>query len=430
MKLLKTICIISLVSACSEENRSSKLDSINWAESNATYLSGNDISETAVRQRANDMNSFGSRLLDQMQKKSPDANQLISSLSIQSAFGLLYPATNALDATEISDTLGFGAKDDFYGSMRGLNSHYRQLAAGSKKLKLNVYNNVWSQEDLTLQEAYLKTIKEQFDGKVGLLDFVKKPEEARLTINDFIAKNTNQLIKDLLPQGFINDGTTTVLTNAVYLKAPFVNQFDKPQTSPKVFHRPDGDISVPFMHNAGIYPNNLSNDQHDYDVVTLPLEGDVAMMFVKTRTNDWRNLQKLAADQAFWQDGWQNLLSGLQNDNVKVSIPKFKMNVKSSIKGDLKNLGLSTVFEESKDNFSLLYQETIPLMISDIIHATVLEVDETGVEAAAATAIGVGTTSAPAEPELTFEADEPCMIVIYDKKFGSVMFLGLLIDPA
>jgi len=58
----------------------------------------------------------------------------------------------------------------------------------------------------------------------------------------------------------------------------------------------------------------------------------------------------------------------------------------------------------------------------------VVEVDETGTVAAAATAVGVTTTIA--SPQGTMTMDHPFLYAIQDSQTGELLFIGVLMDPS
>ena len=63
--------------------------------------------------------------------------------------------------------------------------------------------------------------------------------------------------------------------------------------------------------------------------------------------------------------------------------------------------------------------------ISKIIHKAVIEVDEKGTKAAAATAVMVDEGAAPLpEDFVNFVADHPFEYVLYHKASGAVLFSG------
>ena len=56
-----------------------------------------------------------------------------------------------------------------------------------------------------------------YQASLERLDFAND-EAARQVINTWVADQTNQKIKDLIPPGFLNPSTAMVLVNAIYFK--------------------------------------------------------------------------------------------------------------------------------------------------------------------------------------------------------------------
>jgi serpin B len=68
------------------------------------------------------------------------------------------------------------------------------------------------------------------------------------------------------------------------------------------------------------------------------------------------------------------------------------------------------------------------LFISVVVHKAFVDVNEKGTEAAAATAV-VKTRSSLPPPPPTFRADHPFLFLIQERRTGSVLFLGRLVEP-
>jgi serpin B len=64
-----------------------------------------------------------------------------------------------------------------------------------------------------------------------------------------------------------------------------------------------------------------------------------------------------------------------------------------------------------------------------VIHKAYVDVNETGTEAAAATAVGIRAMAAMPQPPVTFRADHHFLFLIRDRRTGSVLFLGRLMQP-
>jgi len=75
-----------------------------------------------------------------------------------------------------------------------------------------------------------------------LADFVKQYESIRKEINDWVYDQTQEKIKDLLPDGALNPDTRMVLVNAIYFKADWLSQFDADDTTDSPFHLLDGTV--------------------------------------------------------------------------------------------------------------------------------------------------------------------------------------------
>ena len=69
------------------------------------------------------------------------------------------------------------------------------------------------------------------------------------------------------------------------------------------------------------------------------------------------------------------------------------------------------------------------LVISAVLHKAFVDVNETGTEAAAATAVIVGRTSVMPDPPPVFRADHPFVFLIRDTRTGSILFMGRLTNP-
>ena len=109
-----------------------------------------------------------------------------------------------------------------------------------------------------------------------------------------------------------------------------------------------------------------------------------------------------------------------------MQLPKFKLSSQLDLKPTLEAMGMPTAFGNSAD-FSGI-DGTRNLFFSAVVHQAVVEVNEQGTEAAAATA-GVMPLGAAPKPPPIFRADHPFIFLIREKQTGSVLFLGRMADP-
>jgi len=64
-----------------------------------------------------------------------------------------------------------------------------------------------------------------------------------------------------------------------------------------------------------------------------------------------------------------------------------------------------------------------------VIHQAFIAVDENGTEAAAATVVVMGATSAPLK-QIELKIDRPFLFLIQDDETGAILFIGRVADPA
>jgi serpin B len=108
-------------------------------------------------------------------------------------------------------------------------------------------------------------------------------------------------------------------------------------------------------------------------------------------------------------------------------MPRWTNRVATDLVDPLTELGMGVAFGTDAD-FGAMSGDA-PLEITDVLHQAYVAVDESGTEAAAATAVVVGETSLPVTRE-TLVLDRPFLYVVHDTAHGTPLFAGRLADPA
>jgi serpin B len=103
------------------------------------------------------------------------------------------------------------------------------------------------------------------------------------------------------------------------------------------------------------------------------------------------------------------------------------METQADLAGTLQALGMPLAFDPDRADFSGMTDQE-RLSISSVIHQANIDVDEKGTEAAAATAVVMRTTAAPAEP-VALQVDRPFLFALRDTRTGAILFLGRVSDP-
>lgn len=217
--------------------------------------------------------------LDMLRFAWSQENLILSPFSIATALGMLEPGARGQTRAEMALTLHETLEDDLLHPSRGtllaaLATETAASAEDGTPFTLRAVNAVWGQRDYPILPEYLDVLATNYDAGVALLDFASDPEAARLTINEAVAEQTEQRIEDLVPEGVIDSLTRLVLTNAVYFKANWLNEFDPDNTSDGVFSTAAGtEATVPMMETSALVGYV---DGDGYQAAWLPFAGAVA----------------------------------------------------------------------------------------------------------------------------------------------------------
>jgi serpin B len=291
------------------------------------------------------------------------------------------------------------------------------------KLELATANQLWGQRDYPFHDAFLDKLAASYGAGIRLVDYIKATEDARKAINAWVSDQTRERIPELIPEGVLDSDTRLVLTNAIYLNAPWMHRFNKDATAPGPFTRLEGStVEARLMR--------LSEELRfakgsGYQAVELPyIDGSLSMLVIVPDSGKFADFQS-----AFSADTLETIVSDLKTAQVKLAFPRFEYRTQASLKDALKEMGMSIAFEPGLADFSAMSPDGKNLFIQDVIHEAFIAVDEDGTEAAAATAVVVGRTSAPQDiVELT--VDRPFLYAIRDNDTGAILFLGRLLDPS
>jgi len=378
---------------------------------------------------AANMNAFGYDLYHLLSKDN-DTNFFFSPYSITQAMAMTLAGARGETETEMANVLHFQlSQDDLHSRINGLDQSLYRVPENLKDMpdafQLNVANTIWGQSGYPFKSSYLDLIAESYGAGIHLVDFVKSAEKARITINKWVANQTNDKIKDLISPGALDSFTRLVLTNAIYFNATWQKEFNKKLTHSADFATTaDQIVPVDMMEQKGQF-NYQYNDE--IQMIEIPyMNSRYSMVLLMPRQSD---LNKFI--QGFDLASYNLLMKSKKQGEILLKMPKFEFESSFSVSNALKDLGMTTPFTDAADFSGMYEQGAQPLYISDVIHKAFVAVDEEGTEAAAATAVIVGATSVmPEEEPLEMIFNHPFMLLIRDRESGLILFLGNVINPA
>ena len=361
-------------------------------------------------------------------KSKDSGNIFFSPFSISSAFVMTYEGAKSETAEEMRSVFYFPEDSNLRRTEYA--SIFDELNKGDKKYKLSSANALWAQQDYQFSKDYFDNVEKYYSGKATNLDFKKDPEGSRITINSWVENQTNEKIKDLIPSGLINTMTKLVLTNAIYFKGEWVKQFNKNDTKEENFRTSNGGaVKAQMMQRTDDEAIFNYAENSNLQILEMPYSGNELSILLLLPKND--NLTKL--ESILSTKNISDWKKNLEEQRVKIYIPKFKFETKYFMADDLKEMGMPLAFSDSTDFSGMTASGKKDLKIDEAIHQAFVEVNEEGTEAAAATAVimaPLGAAGPQKEPKIPiFRADHPFIFLIQQKSTGDILFMGRVVNP-
>jgi serpin B len=362
---------------------------------------------------------FAARLYGVLRASS--GNLLFSPTSIRMALAMGYAGARGATATELRDTLLLPDEKVARDGMATLLKRWDALP--HDKVALKVVNRLWGQQGRSFRDDFLGVLRDSYGAPFGILDFRRDVESTR-EINRWVDEHTEHKIPELFRPGTLN-GAGLVVTNCVYLKAAWSSSFWPKETVSAPFLGAGRDRQVPLMHQVAHFDYA---EGEGVQVLELPYRsGELVMdVILPRRADGLARLEQQIADGAL--PGW---LHGLEEKWLDVRLPRFHASSSFELARALKAMGMAAPFARGMADFSGI-DGTHELYVGTVVHQAIIDVDERGTEAAAATGGGyliMAKAPDPAGP-IVFRADHPFVYLIRDTKTSAILFMGRFVDPA
>ena len=356
--------------------------------------------------------AFAAELL--RQTRNEGENTLLSPLSVILALGMTANGAAGDTLAEFQDLFGMELDTlDAY-CAKALDD-YSALGGSTKS---TLVNSLWCDPDLTLEDGFVARCQQKYGAELYQADL---QESATVwAVNEWVSKATEGLIPKTVEE--FSEDAVLALVNAIYLQNKFERPFETPSSEWTMdFTAADGTVSHPRgMHNGTREEWYLSHAGGSG--VLLPYD-DGRLGFLLMLPEEGLGLSDYLSD---W-DGMtvKNLLDGREERRVSLTVPKYELEWSGSLADVLPEMGLSRAFDVSAADFTAMGRsDNGPLFIGDVIHKTVLKVNEKGTEAAAVTAVVMESGAAMPTDLIELCFDRPFVCGIVDLEGGAPLFLG------
>ncbi len=375
----------------------------------------------SVNSLVDSLNDFSFAFYDEIIKKE-ESNIFYSPYNIFTALSMAYEGSRENTAFQMKNILNILQDDSVTESSFG--RLYNLLNKNKEGYTINTANAFWANIDYKFLNEYTNLLKSYYIAEANELDFSKNVDAAEI-INNWIEEQTKDKIKDMIKPDMLSDLTKLVLTNAIYFKGLWQNQFNPKDTYEAEFETNTFQKVMVEMMNYNSEDKKFNyTDTDDLKILELDYQGnDLSMIIILPKENNITIAEKQISSANLID--WKNNFVEKKIDILQ--IPKFKLETEYTLNDILSDMGMIDAFNPGVADFSGM-DGTNDLYISEVLHKAFIEVNEEGTEAAAATAIIIGVTSIQ-EPT-TFIADHPFIFLIQQKETGAVLFMGKVINPS
>ena len=347
-------------------------------------------------------------------------NRVCSPLNIYMALSMLAAVTDDETRQQILDALGAESLDALQKQTAQL---WTENSWDDGVVTSVLANSIWLRDGYAYNEETLKKLGEDFyasafSGEMGSAAYDNK-------LRDWINEHTGNLLTEQASGLKLDPATVLALVSTIYYRASWGDKFSSTATTQDVFHAPNGDMTVDFIHSSD---SNTVYYGDGFSAIGLSLENSGQMWLLKP--DDGVDAAELLQNEdalgfLLANGGW----SQTQRATVNLSLPKFDISSDLDIQDTLAQLGMTDVMDDEKSDFTPLTTADSALELTQAKHAARVKIDEDGCEAAAYTMLDIEATAMLGpEEEIDFTLDKPFVFAITGID-GLPLFVGLVNQP-
>ncbi|XP_036045337.1 serpin I2 [Onychomys torridus] len=309
------------------------------------------------------------------------------------------------------------------GEFSVLKSLFSAISKKKQEFTFNLASALYLQEGFIVKDAYLHGNKEFFQSATKLVDFLDAKACAE-TISTWVESTTDGKIKNMFSEEEFGPLTRLVLVNAIYFKGDWKQKFRKEDTEMSDFSKKDGStVKVPMMKallrtRYGYFSESFMTCQ----VLELPYKADEFSMLIILPTEDVSIEEVEKRVTAHHIRRW---FSELHEEEVEVSLPRFKTEQKLDFKEALYSLNVTEIFSGGCDLTGIT--DSSEVYVSRVMQKVFLETNEDGSEAATSTGINIPVIMSLTQTQ--FRANHPFLFIVKHTQTESILFMGRVTDP-
>ncbi|XP_032764213.1 serine protease inhibitor A3L isoform X2 [Rattus rattus] len=364
---------------------------------------------------------FALSLYKKLALRNPDKNVVFSPLSISAALAIL--SLGAKDSTmeEILEGLKFNLTEITEEEIhQGFGHLLQRLSQPEDQVEINTGSALFIDKEQPILSEFQEKTRALYQAEAFIADF-KQPNEAKKLINDYVSNQTQGKIAELFSD--LEERTSMVLVNYLLFKGKWKVPFNPNDTTESEFYLDEKrSVKVPMMKIKEVTTPYVRDEELSCSVLELKYTGNASALFILPDQGKMQQVESSLQPETLKK--WKDSLIPSMIDEFY--LPKFSISADYSLEDVLPELGIKEVFSTQADLSGITGDKD--LIVSQVVHKAVLDVAETGTEAAAATGVKFVPMSAKLDP-LIIVFDRPFLLIISDTETEIAPFLAKIFNP-
>lgn len=419
-KLISSPYAIAMAAYPEQSNYPNDL-AINRDEKMDKWRSDREVRYNAAQSIPDKTDDFFAQTTKTFLSNTDGQNSVYSPVNLYMALAVLAQSTNGDTLSQILEVMGADSKEQ---AAEIAENVWNAVYIDDGVAKTVLANSLWLNEDADVNEKTAEKIAEQFKASIFKGDMQSSGYANALQA--WIKEQTGGLINE---KAEFSADELLEIVSTLYYEANWNDEFNKSANEERAFHTLNGDVTATFMYEydscGDYYYGNT------FGAVKKSLDHGGTMTFILP--DEDKSIDDVLADEdfaafIFGSDADSGIIGYEKHKNMitRVHVPKFDITSEMDLKGGLRSLGMTDVFEDG--DFSSLVSSDDPLMITEVKHTVRVSMDEQGVTAAAVIRMPMAGAGAPPDDEIELYFDRPFIFVITSEQ-GVPLFVGTVYNP-
>ncbi|XP_051006802.1 serine protease inhibitor A3N-like [Acomys russatus] len=370
---------------------------------------------------APDNTDLAFRLHKTLVLKNPGDNVLFSPFSVSASLSVLSLGAKNNTLKQILENIKFIPTETSEADIdQGFGHLLHMLSRPGDQVQISIGSAMFIEKHLQILAEFKEKARALYQAEAFKADF-RQPQKAKKLINDYVRKQTQGKIKELISD--LDKRTSMVLVDYIYFKDKWKMPFDSHNTLKSTFHLDKKrSVKVPMIKIEGQTTPYFRDEELSCSVVELKYTGNASALFILPDQGKMQQVEASLKLETLRK--WKEYLRPRRIDELY--LPKFSISRNYRLENILPELGIKEVFSPQADLSGITGIKG--LRVSQMVHKAVLDMTEPGTETATAAGVKTVLMSAKLDP-ITVNFNSPFTMIITDEESNNIIYMAKVTNP-